>query len=802
VRGIVQGVGFRPHVYTLATQLGLAGFVGNDSSGVFVEIEGPAHALDRFLAELQENPPPLAAIEHIDVEAVAAIGEQTFAIVASEGDEAFSAMGRTFVSPDRALCADCRRELHDVRDRRYRYPFINCTNCGPRFTIIRGMPYDRPLTTMGAFAMCNDCRREYEDPANRRFHAQPIACPVCGPQLTFRWSSQREADRLHEESLAQGGQAGHSAAERSRARTVDAILRAQHVLVRGSVLAIKGLGGYHLACNAADEEAVARLRARKGRAGKPLAVMAATLEVAHEIARIDEGEAAMLVGGVRPIVLLRERGQAGIAGSVAPGNGYLGIMLPYTPLHELLFCDLGSGAPPDVLVMTSGNLSEEPIAWRDEDAQVRLRGVADAFLLHDRPIHVPCDDSVVRVFEGRELPVRRARGYAPMPVAVPWAPRAGQDAAGLALLATGADLKSTFCLAQGKHAILSQHIGDMGNIETYEAFTHAVEHLQGLFRFAPEVLACDAHPGYLSTRWAHEHADGRPIVAVQHHHAHVAALMAEESAATGASDEPVIGLSFDGTGYGSDGAIWGGEVLLASYASFERRAHLRYVPLPGGDAAVRRPYRTALAHLWAAGGEWADNLAPVAACPPAELALLRRQLETGFNSVPTSSMGRLIDAVAALAGVCQKASYEAQAAIELEALVDGHMLPHTAELNEIGYVFRYIESGGVTLIDPAPLIRQIATDAQAGRAAGWIATRFHAALVALVIRVCNDVRTQTGVGRVALSGGVFQNVVLLGGAVRELRRSGFTVLVHRRVPPNDGGLALGQVAVAARQLSL
>ncbi len=413
VRGIVQGVGFRPHVYALATQLGLTGFVGNDGSGVFVEIEGPEQALDRFQAELQEKPPPLASIERIEVEPAALRGEQTFRIVASEEGQGSSAAQRTFVSPDQSLCADCRRELFDPLDRRFRYPFINCTNCGPRFTIIRGVPYDRPLTTMSGFAMCDACRREYEDPGNRRFHAQPIACPICGPQLAFKWSAELQADHLAAKSPARSGQLNSPAAARSESRTISALVQAQRVLADGKVLAVKGLGGYHLACDAADEQAVALLRARKGRAGKPFAVMAASLEVARRIAHVDEAEAAMLAGGVRPIVLLRKQADAGMAGGVAPGNGYLGVMLPYTPLHELLFCDLGNGAPPDVLVMTSGNLSEEPIAWRDEDAVARLSYVADAFLLHDRPIHAPCDDSVVRIFEGREMPVRPREGMRP-----------------------------------------------------------------------------------------------------------------------------------------------------------------------------------------------------------------------------------------------------------------------------------------------------------------------------------------------------------------------------------------------------
>jgi hydrogenase maturation protein HypF len=564
---------------------------------------------------------------------------------------------------------------------------------------------------------------------------------------------------------------------------------------------VKGLGGYHLACNAADSDAVALLRTRKERGGKPFAVMAADLAAVQRIALVDADEAKIMVSGAHPIVLLRKRPGAALAANVAPGNGYIGVMLPYTPLHELLFSDIGAGAPLDVLVMTSGNLSEEPITWRDEDALARLNPLADAFLLHDRPIHVPCDDSVVRMFEGHELPVRRARGYAPLPVSLPGRMTSGGRLS-RALLATGADLKSTLCLLQGQHAVLSQHIGDMGNVETYDAFTRAAEHLQRLFRIEPDVLVCDAHPGYLSTRWAHDHAQGRPVVTVQHHHAHIAALLAEGGAAAGTGDEPVIGFSFDGTGYGTDGAIWGGEVLLADCAAFDRRVHLHYVPLPGGDAAVQRPYRTALAHLWAAGVDWLPALPPVAACSPDERALLLRQLETGFNCAATSSVGRLYDAVAALAGVCQVATFEAQAAIELEALAPNSLVVDPTELAQVGYEFHYVESGGTTIVDAAPLIRQIAADMISGRSAGWIAVHFHGALAHMIVRVASKVRKDTGLGRVALSGGVFQNVVLLSAAVGGLRRAGFTVLVHQRVPSNDGGLALGQAVIAARQLGL
>lgn len=776
VTGIVQGVGFRPHVYVLASRLGLAGFVGNDSGGVFIELEGPPDQVDRFEQELVSSPPPLAHIQQITGEALSPHGDNTFEIVASLEQPA----QRTFVSPDQALCADCRRELFDPDNRRYFYPFINCTNCGPRFTIIYSTPYDRPATTMSTFPMCDDCRREYENPADRRFHAQPTACPICGPQLA--WNGSPACAPPH------ATPAGEPAS--SYARTLAAVRSAQQVLAAGGVVAVKGLGGYHLACDAANDAAVQLLRQRKGRAGKPLAVMAASLAAAERHVLVDAGEADLLSSRARPIVLLRKRRDLALSPHLAPGNGYLGVMLPYTPLHELLFHLPEGAARFEVLVMTSGNLSEEPIAWRDDDALARLAPLADGFLWHDRPIHVPCDDSVVRVFAGRDLPIRRARGYAPMPLPF--------KAAGPSLLAVGADLKSSFCLAAGGQAILSQHIGDMGNLETYEAFSHAVEHLQTLFHVDPERLACDAHPGYLSTRWAEEHSRGRSILPVQHHHAHIASLLAEQRAAEGASDEPIIGICWDGTGYGTDGAIWGGEVLVAGYRSFERRAHLRYAPLPGGDSAVRRPYRVALAHLWAAGEEWSPLLAPVAACPPAEQTLLRHQLQTGFQAVPTSSMGRLFDAVAALLNVRQEVSYEAQAAIELEALLPHGAGPHLKTWVRPGYVFDLQAQDGVWLCDPAPLLHQLVVDVQAGVPHLQLAAAFHAALVQLIVDLSNTLRAETGINRVGLSGGVFQNVTLLAGALSSLQAAGFQVLWHHHVPPNDGGIALGQAAVAAK----
>ncbi|RME45286.1 MAG: carbamoyltransferase HypF, partial [Caldilineae bacterium] len=650
------------------------------------------------------------------------------------------------ISPDMCICDDCLRELFDPADRRYRYPFINCTNCGPRFTIIRNIPYDRPFTTMAVFPMCPACQAEYDDPLNRRFHAQPNACPDCGPQVELRVPG-----------------------EESR-RGEEAIRGAQEMLAAGKIVAVKGLGGFHLACDATSDRALQTLRERKGRVDKPFAVMARDMDAVRRIARVSPAERDLLLSKERPIVLLKKRDGSPLSELVAPGNRYVGVMLPYTPLHYLL---LTPRLP--VLVMTSGNYSEEPIVKDNAEALERLASLADAFLLHNRDIHVHCDDSVVRVFEGRELPVRRSRGYAPFPVKLPFEVSS--------ILAVGGELKNTFCLTRDRYAFMSQHIGDMENLETLQAFERAAAHFQAIFRVEPDVIACDMHPRYLSTRWAEEHAAGRAVVRVQHHHAHVAALMAEHGLD---GEEPVIGFSFDGTGYGTDGAIWGGEVLLADYRRFTRAAHLKYVPLPGGDAAIKRPYRVALAHLWAAGVDWDERLSPVAACPPVERGVLRRQLETGFNTVPTSSMGRLFDAVASLAGVRQTITYEAQAAIEFEALL--------AAAAEGAYRFdlQSAQSDLQFLIDPAPVIRQAAADARAGVPAPVIAARFHRAVADLILRVSLHVRRAAGLKRVALTGGVFQNVTLLALATNALRAEGFEVLTHRRVPPNDGGLALGQ----------
>ncbi len=746
VSGVVQGVGFRPFVYALARELGLSGQVANDSAGVLAEVEGTRSAVAAFgerVAMGSAFVPPLAVVETVDVEEMPARGGTDFVI-----RDSTAGAGRTLVSPDVATCTDCLSEFADPADRRYRHPFATCTNCGPRFTIITGLPYDRPATTMADFPLCPDCAREYADPADRRFHAQPIACPACGPRLTF---SQPGTSVRYDE---------------------DALASAHQLLVSGAILAVKGLGGFHLVCDASDADAVATLRKRKDRGDKPFAVMAADLDTARRIAVIDPAEEALLTGHRRPIVLLRRTPCTAVSSIVAPGNPDLGVMLPYTPLHRLLFDQPG----PTVLVMTSGNVSGEPIVTDDEDALERLASLADAWLGHDRPIHVPCDDSVVRVVAGVELPVRRSRGYAPFPVALPLPVRPA--------LAVGGDLKNTFCLGDGRYAWLSAHVGDMDDLATLAAFEKAEQHLEQLTGVRPEVFVTDKHPAYRSRQWAELHADGRPVVGVQHHHAHLASVLAEH----GYDGEPVIGFAFDGTGYGDDGAVWGGEVLLAGYDGFERYAHLRYVPLPGGDAGVRNPCRMALAHLFTAGLPWDRRLPAVQACAD-ELGLLKVQLERNIACAPTSSMGRLFDAVSSLAGVCHRVGYEAQAAIELE----GQAVDHPPDQ---AYEFGL----GDGLIDPGPVLAGVVRDVLAGLEPGVVGARFHQAVADLMVRVAVQVRASRGLSTVALSGGVFVNRLLLEASCRTLTGAGFTVLRHQRVPPTDAGIALGQLAVAARVL--
>ena len=728
--GIVQGVGFRPFVYSLAARHSLTGTVGNTSSGVIIEIQGVGEAARAFIDELRNSPPPLAVIDSIAIQDIDAKSDSGFVIVDSRAQP----LASTPISPDIAVCAGCLREMFDPADRRYRYPFINCTNCGPRFTIIQDIPYDRPLTTMRAFPMCFECEAEYHDPGNRRFHAQPNACPVCGPQVSFG-------------TLARDA----------------AILAAIEALRDGRIVAIKGIGGFHLACDATNDLAVRTLRDRKGRGAKPFAMMARDLERVRRYAHVSDDEAQLLTAKERPIVLLRTRDNPEISAAVAPGNKYLGFLLPYTPLHHLLL-----GERP--LVMTSGNFSDEPIVKDNDEALSRLATLADAFLFHNRDIHVVCDDSVTRVFETRELPIRRSRGYSPMPVKL--------THSGPTVLAVGGELKSTFCLTRDDNAYLSQHIGDMENLETLAAFEHAFAHFRALFRAEPERVICDLHPNYLSSRWAAEYAAKKqlPLIRVQHHHAHLASVMAEHG-----RDGRVIGVIFDGTGYGTDGAIWGGEILCGGFDGFDRPMHLKYVPLPGGDASIKRPLRMALAHLWAAGIEWAPTLSPV------ELRILRRQLETGMNCVPTSSMGRLFDAFAALIGVRETVSYEAQAAIEMEAMCEGVTVDR-------GYRFS-IEDG---VFDPAPLFKAALEDLRRNVQRAEIAASFHHAVADLVLHCCETARERSGINTVGLSGGVFQNTTLLKLVTEALARQEFEILTHRKVPPNDGGLALGQAAIGRR----
>jgi hydrogenase maturation protein HypF len=746
VHGVVQGVGFRPFVYTTAAALGLSGSVRNDTSGAIVEVEGDPAEIDHFLTRLRNRPPPLAVIESIETHNIPPVGGTAFTIA----DTSRSDGGRTLASPDVAMCADCAAEQRDPSNRRYRHAFVNCTNCGPRFTIIAALPYDRESTTMAPFTMCDECAREYDNPADRRFHAQPVCCPNCGPTVRYR------------------GENGVPEGEHG-------LQQARQLLCDGGILAVKGIGGYHLACDARNDAAVAELRRRKRRGDKPFAVMVPDLTRAYSIADVDDSSARVLSGPQRPIVLMP--GKAGtVADSVAPHNPDLGVMLAYAPLQTLLFGLPGDTPAPPVLVMTSGNLGGEPICYTDDDALERLSHLADGWLMHDRDILVPCDDSVVRVVDGLELPIRRSRGYAPLPIALPISVPP--------TMAVGADLKNTMAVADGKYAWLSQHIGDMDDLATLSAFDAAQRHLRELTTVAPEVLVADAHPLYRSTAWAHRNAAGRPVRTVQHHHAHIAAVMAEHGMD---GSQQVLGFAFDGTGYGSDAAVWGGEVLLANYKGYQRLAQLSYVPLAGGDISVLRPYRMALAHLWVAGIEWEADLPPVAACPADERQVLRQQLETGTGCVPTSSMGRLFDAVSALTGVRQVVAYEAQAAIELEGLargVDGGMS---------SYAFDIDRTKNPALIDPTPVVHAVVRDQRAGVPAAVIGARFHCAVADLVVRLACDDRDASQT--VALSGGVFQNALLLHLILKGLQANGFHVITHRRVPPNDGGIALGQLLV-------
>ena len=751
IGGIVQGVGFRPFVFRLAHELALSGWVRNTPAGVELEFQGEAQDLATAIERISSEAPPLAVISSLEHAAIPVIDESGFRIMASS-----DGAGDIQVAPDSAVCADCLQELRDAGDRRHAYPFITCTNCGPRYSIITDIPYDRPNTTMAGFPLCPDCQCEYDDPHNRRFHAQPLACPVCGPRLTLR---DRSGGLLVEGDLA--------------------LSAARELLTSGKIVAIKGLGGYHLSADACNADAVRLLRQRKQRDEKPFAVMVPDLVAFRRICRPEPMEERLLSSPETPVVIARKAVTCPVADQVAPGNGWLGVMLPYTPLHHLLFRDSDSDIRFEALVMTSGNLSDEPIAFRDEDALERLAGIADAFLLHNRPIHTRCDDSVMRVFQGQPLFYRRSRGYVPRAIRLPFNVEP--------LLATGAELKSAVCLASGDKAFLSQHIGDLQNDATSDSFRYSIEHLCRLLRITPARVACDQHPDYLSSLYAEERSSAIPLTSVQHHHAHMAACMAENGL-TG----DVIGLIFDGTGLGQDGTIWGGEFLVGGYGGFHRAGCFRPVRLPGGDRAVREPWRMALSCLYSARGAEAlhmnhplcDHLSAV------ERPIFSAMLERGINSPFTSSCGRLFDAAAALLGVRHSVSYDGQAAIELEALAE-------LATGDCDGSYPFTLNGNDFLVtDILECFPALRDDIRAGVDRAALARRFHATVATAAVATCRKLSTSSGLDRVVLSGGVFQNRLLTEMVYTGLTNAGLNVFTHRLTPPNDGCIALGQAAVA------
>jgi hydrogenase maturation protein HypF len=750
-RGIVQGVGFRPFIYQLAHKYALNGWVCNTSEDVKIEVEGDAGKIDSFLYALEKHAPPLSHIENISVSYHQPQHYTGFEIrhsIAQEGKY-------QLVSPDIATCQPCRKEIFDPDNRRYRYPFTNCTNCGPRFTIIEDIPYDRPRTTMSVFKMCPDCQREYDDPLDRRFHAQPNACPVCGPRLELVDASGKKVP------------------------TEDIITTAADLLRQGKIMAIKGLGGFLLACDACNEQAIQTLRDRKRRPSKPFAVMVASTAQAARHCQLNIEEAELMASPQCPIVLLWWNIGSTICQSVAPGLKYLGLMLPYTPLHHLLMREFGGP-----LIMTSGNMSEEPIAKDNDEALRRLAGIADYFLMNNRDIYARYDDSVTYIEKNLFQIVRRARGYAPFPVHLPF--QTSQ------LLACGADEKNTFCLTRDNFAFVSQHIGDIENLETLEHLNNTVELYQRLFRIEPKIIAHDMHPEYFSTRYALDLADKRPEVKlfpVQHHHAHIAGCMADNGL-----EERVIGVALDGTGYGTDGHIWGGEFMIADYEGFTRAGHLEYLPLPGGDTAVKRPYRTALAYIIKLLGEKAldSNFEFLKDIDKSEIDIISQQVRTGVNTPLTSSMGRLFDAVSAILNIRTVINYDAQAAIELEMAA----YDHQEYVGSSGYPFKIIESDNLLQVSLKETLQTIVMDLLNHVPKGTISAEFHNTVTYIVRDVCIRLSAKSNINKIALSGGVFQNRLLLRKTIRLLESAGFIVFTHRQVPCNDGGISLGQAAIA------
>ncbi len=750
VAGIVQGVGFRPFVYRLANECGLTGVISNTPAGVSIEVQGEAEAVEKFLERLPKEIPPLARITGFTPRDAELREENSFQITASLMGRAT----RALISPDVTVCEDCLREMMSPRDRRFRYPFINCTNCGPRFTIIRDIPYDRERTSMAAFKMCGACQSEYENPVSRRFHAQPNACWDCGPQVLLL------------------------AADGTRKDVAEPIREAARLLQQGSVVAIKGLGGFHLACDAQNELAVEKLRERKRRVEKPFAIMVRRVEDAERFCVVDDASRKLMNSIERPIVLLPRRPEVAFAAGVAPGNRYLGVFLPYTPLHHLL---LQSGKF-EALVMTSGNLSEEPIAIDNEEAVRRLQRIADAFLVHDREIVRRCDDSVARVAAGQAQKLRRSRGFVPVPVQL--------EKEMQPVLAVGGELKNTVCVVRGSEAFLSQHVGDLENLESYRFFEEAVQHLQRILETEPKVIAHDLHPDYFSTKWAQERT-GAELVGVQHHHAHIAACMAENHL-----DGKVIGIALDGTGYGTDGAIWGGEVLVADYLGFERAGHLEYLPLPGGAAAIHEPWRMAVSYLSKHYGKDLEKLELpfLAEMDSRKLAVVLQMMEREINSPRTSSCGRLFDAVAATVGLRGTVNFEAQAAIELE-------MAARDSTSEAAYPMDLDWQGATWQIGTKPLFDWLLRDIRKQVSVADMSRKFHNGLALVLLDVAERIREKTGLNRVCLSGGCFLNTLLLETMLAELRERSFEVFFHSEVPAGDGGISLGQAVIAAHRVT-
>ena len=749
VKGIVQGVGFRPFVYSQATALKLSGWVKNSTIGVEIELNGPEPSIDSFIQIIKNDAPPLSIIDQVDIRPVIPNDYDGFKIIDSSND----ASQFIPISPDMAVCEKCRKELFDLNNHRYHYPFINCTNCGPRFTIIKEIPYDRPLTTMASFKMCQKCSEEYNDPQNRRFHAQPIACPDCGPQVWF------ECDK----KISSHG--------------IDSISEARKYLKEGKIIAIKGLGGFHLACDALNTKVLEKLRKRKGRPHKPFALMAFDLKAIKKYCLINEAEIHSLTSPQHPILLLEKKQDNDISDLVSPGQNSLGFMLAYTPLHLLLLEPDNNFYYPEVLVMTSGNISEEPISFANKDAINSLSHIADGFLMHDRHIHIRVDDSVTRIFRGLEYPIRRSRGYAPAPLYTAFSLKN--------IFASGAEYKNTFSLTRDNYIFTSHHIGDLDNYPTLDAYEKAVAHYEDLFRIDPDIVISDLHPNYLSSQYASKRAfdDNLPIYQVQHHHAHLASCLIDNNYV---SDEPVLCFCFDGTGLGTDGNVWGGEVLIGNYQYFERINHLDYVPMPGGDLAAKNPYRMAISHLMSAGIVDFSSLPFVNLVSDVEFKIVKSQIEKNINSPFTSSMGRLFDAVSSIIGVRHQNCYEGQAAIELEAICDPYEeSSYPLEINE-------------NIIPTQNLIRSIHAEYQNHISNSIISARFHNTLARMIFSISHDIKKRRNINTIVLSGGVWQNMTLLEKTYTLLIKDAFNVLVHHNIPTNDGGISTGQAIIGSK----